>query len=202
MPQREAAVSPTSQNSIQINPQVMDYMQETRMSENGNCKRSSLDHGRYMQYGDRDFSNQSVEYNNFCGRDDNITNSTMRERPRQNPLETTTSDTSMYDVHGHCDPQERIQVILPARRKASNREDAKIERFHNNCKDAFKYTNEMNTTQQNDLILPKCTHLRHSGEVGFPQFGYEGHINPILEVCISLLFWTKLIKMKHCQSWI
>ena len=141
-----------------------------------------------MQHGDREISNQSVESNSFSGREDNVADSITRERQRQNPMDTSMNDINIYDLHGHCNSQDRVQVVLPTRRKASGREDSKIEQFYNNDNDVFNSTNGMNPILQNDLILADCSHFRQDGELGFPQFDQEGHINPILEVNINCLF--------------
>lgn len=173
--QREATSPPPSlQQSAQVAPQVSDYVQDNRLTENG--RRPPLDPGRHLQYGEREtLSNHSIEYS-FSGREDSRVTSTASDKDRQSHVDI--SDAGVHDLHG-ADLQEveRVQVVLPARRKGGREE--KSERYANRD-DQVKADGV--PRRQSDQVSSATAHSRMDTELDSVQFNHEGHINAILEV--------------------
>jgi hypothetical protein len=88
------------------------------------------------------------------------------------------SDGGTYDIHGaELREAERVQVVLPSRRKASREE--KVER-HVSQDDMAKA--EGVPSWQNESLTSAGAYSMLDSEVDLVQFNHEGHINAILEV--------------------
>ena len=175
------------QNSMQSTPQIVDYAQESRVVENGNCRHPPFDYGQYVQHGDEESYKQSMDYKNVLIKEDFQTNFATKEKNRQCHMDMNINDCSMYNMYGNCDYKEdRIQVVLPTHCKVIGREDSKNEQC-NTFEDASNSIDELNSKQLNDPLLAPPIHLKVNGEVDTLQFNHEGHINAILEVNISII---------------
>ncbi|CAK9256518.1 unnamed protein product [Sphagnum jensenii] len=172
--QRDAPSSPPPLPvPAQLIPQVPDYVLDNRPAENS--KRVPLDPGWYPQHGEREaLNNQSNEYT-FPGRDDSRASSAPGEKDRPSHLDM--SDEGTYDIHGaELHEAERVQVVLPSRRKASREE--KVER-HVSQDDMAKA--EGVPSWQNESLTSAGAYSMLDSEVDLVQFNHEGHINAILE---------------------
>jgi kinesin family protein 2/24 len=174
---RESNSSPHQQSSTQVAPQVSEYVQDNRIAENG--RRPPLDPGRYLQPGEREFSNQSIEYS-YSGREDSRGNVMSSERDRQSYGDI--GESGLIDVH-NAEPEvmERVQVVLPARRKGGKEE--KLDRVYNR-EDSSK--SDGSSRRQNEQVVSSYGQSRADAEVNSIQFNHEGHINAILEVRKSI----------------
>jgi len=123
LPRESNSSPPSLQSATQVAPQVSEFGQDNKLAENG--RRPPLDPGRYLQQGERELSNQSLEYS-YSSRELGKVNTAGNERDRQSY--TDPSESGMHDVHG-ADPQEtdRIQGGFQARRKVGKEE--KLDRL-------------------------------------------------------------------------
>jgi len=173
--QRDAPSSPPPLPvPAQLIPQVSDYVLDNRAAENG--KRVPLDPGWYPQHREREaLNNQSNEYT-FPGRDDSRASSAPGEKDRPSHLDM--SDGGTYDIHGaELHEAERVQVVLPSRRKASREE--KVE--HHVSRDDMAKAEGV-PSWQNESLTSAGAYSMLDSEVDLVQFNHEGHINAILEV--------------------
>ncbi|KAG0587846.1 hypothetical protein KC19_2G195600 [Ceratodon purpureus] len=109
LPRESNSSPPSLLSATQVAPQVPELGQDNRLAENG--RRPPLDPGRYLQQGERELSNQSIEYS-YSGRELGKVNTAATERDRQNY-----TDTSESDVHDDLQDIDRVQGGFTTRRK-------------------------------------------------------------------------------------
>lgn len=125
LPRESNSSPPSLPSATQVAPQVPELGQDNRLAENG--RRPPLDPGRYLQQGERELSNQSIEYS-YSGRDLGKANMAGSERDRQGY--TDTNESGAHEVLG-ADAQDidRVQGGFSTRRKVAKEE--KIDRLSN-----------------------------------------------------------------------
>lgn len=117
LPRESNSSPPTLQPAIQVTPQVSDLGQD-RLAENG--KRPPLDTGRYLQQGERELSNQSLEYS-YSGREHGKVNTGVGDRQ----IFTDSGESGLNDVYGP--DQQEVDRAQEVRRKVGKEE--KIDRL-------------------------------------------------------------------------
>ncbi|XP_024386692.1 uncharacterized protein [Physcomitrium patens] len=113
---------PTLLSGNQVAPQVSELGQDGRVSENG--RRPPVDAGRYLQQGERELSNQSIEYS-YSGREFGKVNPAGSDRDKQNYPDI--SDLSVNDAYGA--DQLEVDRAQEVRRKVGKEE--KFDRSQN-----------------------------------------------------------------------
>nr|XP_024396063.1 kinesin-like protein KIN-13B isoform X2 [Physcomitrium patens] len=204
VPRESASSPPPLSSAAPVALQLFEFGQDSRLVENG--RRPPLDPGRYLQQGERELCDQSIEYS-YSGRELSRVNSIGNDRDGQRL--TDTSELSAID-----EPQEvdRTQGIFSARRKIGreakfdrpsirdelHKSDGVFKRQTENNRDELlkpdgssrhQYDGNReeaskpdgNSRRQLDQIPNTLTLAKAEPEVIPAQYNREGHINAILE---------------------